>query len=153
MTSGYEPRTHPGTSTYNSEVILSLCAWWDPELAVVGHDPRGDYTESHWLPVLGPSALLALRWAARTLRAHPQGVEMKHREFARAIGLGARTGPDTPSVRCLERLCYFGLARLDLDSSTARVLAVRTHVPALPSHLHQRLPRNLRQPPEQQVTE
>lgn len=145
MTSGSEPQTQPGASANNSGVVLRLNAWWDPHLAVVGHDPRGDYTESHWLPILGPSALLALRWASSTLRAHPQGLEVKHRDFARAIGLGARSGPDAPSVRCLNRLCYFGLARLDLDSSTARVLAVRTHVPALPTHLRQRLPRNLRQ--------
>lgn len=133
------------TSNHISEVVLSLSAWWDPHLAVVGHDPRGEYAESHWLPVLGPSALLALRWASRALRTHPQGLDVNHRDFARALGLGARTGPDAPSVRCLDRLCYFGLARHGPDTSAARSLAVRTHVPDLPEHLHKRLPRELRQ--------
>lgn len=130
----------------SSRIVLSLNAWWDPQLAVAGHDPCGDYAESHWLPVLGPTALLALRWSSRALRTHPQGLAVNHRDFARALGLGARTGPDAPSVRCLKRLCYFGLARLDHDTSAARSLAVRTHVPALPEHLQKRLPRELRQP-------
>lgn len=135
-----DPTRHP------TEILLSLSAWWDPHLAVTGHDPRGDYAESHWLPVLGPSALLALRWMSRALASHPQGLEVAHRDFARAIGLGDRTGSHAPSVRCLERLCYFDLARSAGATPAGRALAVRTHVPDLPEHLRRRLPRELRRP-------
>lgn len=134
------------TSTSRPRIVLSLSAWWDPHLAITGHDPRGDYAESHWLPVLGPSALTALRWMSRTLSTHPQGLDIAHRDFARAIGLGDRTGSHAPSVRCLDRLSYFDLARFGEGGPTGRALAVRTHVPDLPEHLHRRLPRELRAP-------
>lgn len=136
--------TNPIAAATEPAPTLSVVPWWDPHLAIVGHDPLGEYAETHWLPVLGPSALLALRWISRELHRNPAGVVVRHRDFAKALGLGARLGSDAPSVRCLDRLCYFELARADPEAKAWRGLAVRTHVPTLPQHLHKRLPSRIR---------
>ncbi|MCB1271057.1 MAG: hypothetical protein M9942_06980 [Microthrixaceae bacterium] len=140
---------------------LLIRPWWEPELAVQGHDPLGEYAEVFWLPVLGPSALCALRWLCRRLVSAPEGFEVPHREFARSLGLGSRSGANSPSVRCLERLGYFHLVRsLEPGSGPmaspgggpasargpvdSRCFGVRTHLPELPRHLERRLPRSMR---------
>ena len=33
----------------------------DPVVEAIGHDADSDYAETYWLPVIGPSALWALR--------------------------------------------------------------------------------------------
>lgn len=131
---------------------LSIRPWWEPALAVHGHDPLDPYAETHWLPVLGPSAMCALRWATRRLRSAPQGFETDLREFARCLGLGRRLGANSPARRCLERLCYFHLGRIRHcgtgdpgDNPPVLAYAVRTHLPEVPGHLQRKLPRSLRQ--------
>lgn len=143
------PRTVAPRSNRVTSEVLVVSPWWDPELALSAHDPLGTYVEDHWLPVLGPSALLALRWLTRALAENPPGLEIPMRDFARSLGLGRRTGRDAPASRCLGRLCYFGLARPDrpaasMRAANTRAVAVRTHVPSLPAHLHRRLPAALR---------
>lgn len=135
--------TDAGRPAPRSARALLVLPWWDPDLAVRGHDPRGDYVEAHWLPVLGPSAMSALRWTSRTLSESPLGTEIALRDFARSLGLGSRIGRDSPASRCLDRLCYFGLARSETAAAHQRGIAVRTHVPSLPPHLHRRLPPGL----------
>jgi hypothetical protein len=119
--------------------LVRLAPWWDPDLAFNGFVARSDYVERYWLPVLGPSALLALRWSAEMLSAHPEGVSVRLSDLARGLGLGGRGGAAGPGPRALERLVYFGLAR-----ERAGTLMVRTHVPPLPPLLMRRLPQALR---------
>jgi hypothetical protein len=38
-----------------SPTHLVVSAWWDPDLARSGIDPRGDYAERYWLGIAGPS--------------------------------------------------------------------------------------------------
>lgn len=121
-------------------LVLVVRPWWEPGLAMAGHDPLGPYVESHWLPVLGPSAVCALRWMTRRLRDAPEGFQVPHGDFARSLGLGRRGGTHSPSVRCLERLGYFQLVR-PLAAPVGFGYEVRTHVPDLPPHLLRRLPR------------
>jgi len=33
---------------------LTIRAWEDPVVDALGHDPRSEYVERFWLPVLGP---------------------------------------------------------------------------------------------------
>ncbi len=118
---------------------ITVRAWWDPSLVGVGHDPRGDYVERFWLGVVGPSTVLLLRRFARGLEVHPSGFRVGLAETARALGLGAGTGRNSPVVRTIDRARSFGLAR-DLGAGE---LAVRTIVPPLPRRHVQRLPETL----------
>jgi hypothetical protein len=126
-------------TTTNTGGLVRLASWWDPDLAFNGFVARSDYVERYWLPVLGPSALLALRWSAEMLSSHPDGVSVRLSELARGLGLGTRGGSAGPAARALERLAYFGLAR-----ERSGTLMVRTHVPPLPPVLLRRLPQALR---------
>ena len=118
---------------------ITIRAWWDPVLADRGHDPRGDYVERFWLGVVGPSTVLLLRRFARGLEVHPSGFRVGLVDTARALGLGAGTGRNSPVVRTIDRARSFGLAR-DLPGGE---LAVRTAVPTLPRRHVQRLPEPL----------
>ena len=42
----------------------------------VGHETRSTYAETYWLPVIGPSALWALRRLSAWVEAEPSGVEV-----------------------------------------------------------------------------
>ena len=118
--------------------MLRVAPWWDPTLALHGHDPLGDYAETYWTPVLGPAAIVNLRWANRMFVERSNGFEIRFADFARHVGLGSRRGRNSPAARCIDRLQYFGLATV-----RSRLL-VRTHVPDLPTHLRRRLPADLR---------
>ncbi len=133
--------------------VLEVSPWWDPALAVDGHSPLEQYAEQYWLPILGPAALLALRYGARGFRSHPGGFRVTHSDFARSLGLGNRRGANAPAVRCLDRLAYFGHARIDDTGPECTRIQMRTHVPDLPGHLWRRLPKGLRpQDPSGQET-
>ena len=112
--------------------------WWDPELAVGGFPPGSVYFETYWLPVLGPSATLALRLLSRGLADSPSGYEVDILSLSRRLGLGRSRSRNGPAARAVQRLCHFGLAR------RTEALEVRTHVPVLPAHLAKRLPVELR---------
>jgi hypothetical protein len=127
------------TATFPAGGLVRLAAWWDPDLAFHGFAARSHYVERCWLPVLGPSALLALRWSAEMLAEHPEGLSVRMADLARGLGVGGRSGSAGPAPRALDRLVYFGLAR-----ERAGTLMVRTHVPPVPPLLVRRLPAQLR---------
>ena len=115
---------------------LTVRPWWDPSLAVSGHDPRSAYAERFWLGVVGPSTLLLLRRFARGLEEQPAGFRVSLADTARALGLGTGTGRQGPLQRTIDRACTFGLAR----QISASELHVRTHLPTLNSRQLGRLP-------------
>ncbi len=127
-----------GTDRCNAD--LTVRAWWDPGLVGRGHDPRSEYAERFWLGIIGPSTLLLLRRFARGLEQHPGGFRVGLADTARALGLGAGTGRNSPVVRTLDRARTFGLAR-PLDNGD---LAVRTLLPPLSRRHVARLPESLR---------
>ncbi|MFV0317016.1 MAG: hypothetical protein ACK5O2_08655 [Microthrixaceae bacterium] len=118
--------------------VMRFAPWWEPDLALCGHDPTGGYVETYWTPVLGPASTMTLRWVTHMFELHGGGFEIPFGEFAARIGLGARKGRHSPAARCVDRLRYFNLA-----SIRGEVL-IRTHVPSLPAHLRRRLPSELR---------
>lgn len=111
--------------------------WCDPTVEG-GFDARDVYVERFWLPVLGPSAVLALRRLADWLDEQPSGVEVDLVEFASSLGVGAGTGRHTQINRTLARLIDFGAARIHDDH-----LEVHTALPPLPQRLWRRLPLSL----------
>lgn len=56
------PAPPPGVQTWlATHDPLRLVPLNDPVIDTVGHQPRSTYAETYWLPVIGPSALWALR--------------------------------------------------------------------------------------------
>lgn len=128
-----DPLDEPPAAHPDSVVVR---AWWDPDLAIRGFEPRSAYVERYWLGVLGPSAVFLIRRLARGLEEHPAGFRIDLADTARAIGLGAGTGRQSPIVRTIDRACMFGTMR----RSGPDQLEVRTHLPKLTRRQLERLP-------------
>ena len=109
---------------------------WDAGLAAAGFDLRSPYVEQYWLGVVGPSAIMLLRRLARGLESHPRGFQVTLSDTARAIGLGAGTGKQSPVNRTIDRACMFGAMRRVSETE----IHVRTHLPRLSSRQLSRLP-------------
>lgn len=106
---------------------LLVRPWEDPVLDHQGHDPRGDYTETFWLPLLGPSATFLARKLASGLEVDPAGFSIPADDAARALGLGAKAGRRSPFNRTLGRLAQFRLVHLDGED----VVLARRRFPGL----------------------
>lgn len=118
-------------TTLSSVVVVP---WPDPVVEAVGHDPRGQYVELFWLPVLGPSTVWLHRRLVAGLDDEPDGYDLDLQATAHALGLANQTGRHGPFMRSLGRLVAFGMAT-PVDGG----LAVRRRVP----YLHERQVRNL----------
>ncbi len=118
---------------------LLVVAWRDPVVDALGFDPRSQYVEKFYLPLLGPTATWLLRRLATEFDHHPEGFSLDAVDCARSIGIGNRGGRHGPFHRSLERCVRFGLARPDDHD----ILAVRTRVPPLTRAQVGRLPRHL----------
>lgn len=119
---------------------IEVHAWWDPELAIKGHELRSAYVERFWLGVLGPSVVFLLRRMARGLEEHPTGFRIDVADTARAIGLGGGTNRQSPIMRTIDRACMFGAMRRPAPDQ----LEVRTHLPRLTKRQLARLPEAVR---------
>jgi hypothetical protein len=118
---------------------LTIRPWADDVIDQLGHDPRSDYVERFWLGVLGPSTTFLLRRIAAGFDARPEGFDLDLPATARALGLGARGGRQSPFLRAITRSCQFGLAR-----RVGEELEVRRRVPPLTRAQVERLPDPLR---------
>jgi hypothetical protein len=105
---------------------LQIRLWADDVLSELGHDPRSAYVERFWLGLLGPAAAWFLRCTAYGLENAPAGYGLVPHDFAQLIGLGTKTGRQSPFVRSVARLCYFQLAYVANNT-----LVVRTAIPWL----------------------
>ncbi len=122
---------------------LLLRAWRDELVERHGVDPRSDYVEQFWLPLLGPTSILLLRRLASELeRSTTDACELALEPTARALGIGTRGGRNSPLVRTLTRCSQFRL--LDLRREVGEVLA-RTRLPTLTRAQGARLPEPLRE--------
>lgn len=106
----------------------------DDVIDAVGHHAAHPYVERYWLPIIGPSSVLALRRMALWLDASPAGVEASLGLVAGDLGIG-----QAAAARTLARLVGFELAMV----TPADELAVRTVLPPLPRRLSVRLPNHL----------
>ncbi|MEZ5265260.1 MAG: hypothetical protein R2755_26570 [Acidimicrobiales bacterium] len=107
-----------------------------------GFDVRSSYVETYWLPIVGPSAIVAARRLADRLEDRPSGMVVELEELAGSLGLGRGVARHSPVVRTLERLAMFGLARIGWDA-----YALCATVPPLPGPSPPPLVRHARPPP------
>ena len=113
---------------------LSVVTLTDQVIDQRGHSSRSSYVEIYWLPILGPSAVLAARRLGEWLEASPDGIEVPLEPFGRSLGLGG-VGHNSPTVRTLARLVDFGMATTGGD-----VYQVRRVFPPLAARHLERLP-------------
>lgn len=85
------------------------------------------HAERFWLPVLGPTALLAARNLHRRVPEPGDSAVVSMGELAAELGVGSRSGRNAPLVRSLARLLTFGAA--SLDGSAFLVAAAWPEVP------------------------
>ena len=130
---------HPTPEPSATPDTLHVEGWPDPVIDRLGHDPRSEYVERFWLPVLGPSTTLLLRRLAQLLDHQPDGVELDLTSTAMSLGLGARSGRNGPFHRALDRCVQFHLARRN-----GRQFVVRRNLPPLSRGQVLRLPTSLR---------
>ena len=118
---------------------LTIEPWLDPVIDELGHDPRSHYVETFWLSILGPSTVWLMRRLAGELDHRPDGFRLDVDATAATLGIGNRSGRNSPFQRAIARTCQFGLGR-QLDAET---LAVRRRVPPLTLGQIRRLPAEL----------
>lgn len=106
---------------------VTVVPWIDPDLDVVGHDPRSLYVERFWLGILGPSSTWLLRRLAAEFDEAPDGFVLCLPETARALGLTESSARHSPFTRSIVRLVQFGLLR----PGAGEVLEARRRVPPL----------------------
>jgi len=104
----------------------------------LGYALDDDYVETFWLPILGPSSILALRRLSLWLANSPHGITVPLATLSACLGLGHGTGRHASIVRTLGRLVDFRLVTIDQD----RYLVAST-VPLLSPRLLRRLPPGL----------
>lgn len=134
---GCPPSRHRRTPALDGP-ILRVVEHHDPALS--GAPGVADPAfERFWLPIIGPSAALAVRFVDRELDRHPRGSNLDLDDMATSLGLAFRPGRGCSLERAISRCVLFGLARMRGDA-----LAVRRRIPPLPLRFLDRLPPRLR---------
>ena len=121
--------------------ILRVMGWPDPVIDRLGYDPRSLYVETFWLGILGPTCTWLMRRFAAGLDDVPAGFDLDMADTARALGLGDRSGRQSPFRRSLARCVTFQMARREGPTT----LAVRRRIPPMPRRHLERLPASLRE--------
>jgi len=119
---------------------LLVVPWTDPVCDQLGLDPRSDYVERFWLPLLGPTSTWLLRRFADEFDRQPDGFSLPTEDAARSIGIGTKGGQSGPFHRAIDRCVRFG----SIQHAEHGIIAVRRRLPALSAAQVQRLPRHLR---------
>ena len=114
-----------------------LSVGWQPARPSerLGHPPGSVYVETFWLPLVGPSAVFALRRLTTWLEHEPDGLTVSIAMLSRCLGLGTGTGRRAPVARTLARLVDFKIASHDGES-----LLLRRELPMLSVRQIERLP-------------
>ncbi|MGH9164562.1 MAG: hypothetical protein ACRDZW_03475 [Acidimicrobiales bacterium] len=118
---------------------LRIEALRDELVEALGHDPRSAYARRFWLPLVGPSALVAAGTLVGGLERSPDGFEVDVALLGRALGLPGTAGANAKIVRTLARLARFGLADAHANGAVP-LLRVRTAWPPLTVRQLGRLP-------------
>ncbi|HUP70350.1 MAG TPA: hypothetical protein VM142_11110 [Acidimicrobiales bacterium] len=117
---------------------LRIEAWRDAVVETHGHDPRSAYAARFWLPIVGPSCLVAARSLIEGLGHSPAGYEVELAPLGHALGLPGKAGNQAKIVRTLDRLAAFGLASFHATSTP--LYRVRLAWPPLTQRQLARLP-------------
>ena len=114
-----------------------LSVGWQPARVsdLLGHSAGSVYVETFWLPLVGPSTVLALRRLSAWLEHEPDGITVSIAMLSRCLGLGTGTGRRSPVARTLARLVDFKIASHDGER-----LLLRRELPMLSVRQIERLP-------------
>lgn len=111
----------------------------DAVIDQIGHDARSAYVERFWLGILGPSATWLLRRLVDGLEASPDGYDLDLARVATELGLGTRSGQNSPFIRTIDRCGHFGV----IERVGSNELLVRRKLPPLTRYQLTRLPSHL----------
>jgi hypothetical protein len=127
---------------------LIVAEWCDPAAADGFTSPMTSYSLTYWLPIVGPTALLAgqrLAAIARPDRCTPILIEM----LAASLGVSPRhggrdeTNRNSPLARAFGQLVTYGLIRWVDPTKPEEGIEARTLWPRLTPRLVSRLPPSL----------
>ena len=117
---------------------FDVVPWDDPVVRRTGYPHDHPYIETHWLPVLGPTATWMLRRLASQVAAHPAGLRLDAGLLATSLGVPRGGGRRGAFARGLQRCVMFGVVRRE-GGGEVPLLAVRTHLPPLSRRQQERL--------------
>lgn len=106
----------------------------------LGHD----YVETFWLPAIGPTATVLLRFVGRHVRSSAYEV-MDPTHVAVHLGISEQMGRQDPLPATIKRLTHFGLVTIDSagDDPDMRI-TVLAGLPPVPDRSQRRWPERLR---------
>lgn len=138
MASTRTPRYPQGPDLRGVEVanILPII---DPSRDPDNFDPRSEYAENFWLPILGPSTMWFMRKVAERFDYEPEGFELDLLETSHALGITGKGGRNNAFHRALNRAVSFQMGRT-VDDTT---IAIRRFMPQLHRGQINRLPPRL----------
>lgn len=139
MVTGERERRRSCLDWFVANPVIVVRAWRHPLIDRCGFDARDSYVEMFWLPILGPSAVLAVRRLVDWLEQYPDGFDLDLVEFGASVGIRGGTARHAQVNRTLGRLIDFSIARIE-----AGHLEVHTSVPPVPLRLRRGLPASLR---------
>ena len=126
---------YPSAPNLDGKTTLKVTEWKDPSIDDSGFDIRSAYSETFWLPILGPSVVWLMRLMASSLEDEPDMFTLDFDEAARSLGMRFNGGRNSPFNRSLCRVVTFSMGIM-VDEDT---LAVRRVLPQLRSNQLQRL--------------
>ncbi len=114
---------HPTAPDFTGRTEAFILPLSDPSVDPIGHDPRSQYAESFWLPILGPSTLWLLRHLAGRFDLEPDGFVLDLLDTASALGIRSNGGRNNAFQRSIGRVVGFNMGRV-VDDSTLEVRRV-----------------------------
>ncbi|KJF18371.1 MULTISPECIES: hypothetical protein [Acidithrix] len=120
---------------------IMVGTWVDPLVESLGFDPRTNYVEYFWLPILGPSCIFLLRRMAYAFDLSGDFREMSLHTISYEIGLGSPKGFSSSITRTVNRCIQFDMAKLLPNGQ----LAFRRSLPPLSQRQLNRLPIRLQE--------
>jgi hypothetical protein len=146
MTNSHHPTERPPGSNGNPPFHITSISFRMADLrSISGWDLNHPYVETFWLPVIGPTSTLMLRYIGRQDRTL-EYTTFDSSELATCLGLGGgSTGRNGSVARTVKRLTQFGLASIDSTNDTTDMLVtVVPQVPIVRESLRTRWPEDLR---------
>ncbi len=146
MTITDTPRTNPQPEEQRPPFhITSISFRLDrSDTATLGWDLNHPYIETFWLPAIGPTSTLLLRFLGRHVTADNYN-SFDPAEIATCLGISTSTGRNSPVTKTIKRLAYFDLAVIDsADDDTNIRVTVPATVPGVPPRKQTGWPEYLR---------
>ena len=116
--------------------VANILPITDPSQDGDHFDPRSEYAETFWLPVLGPSTMWLMRKMADRFDLEPDGFEIDLLETSHSLGITGNGGRNNAFHRALNRAVSFHMGRT-IDQTT---IAIRRFMPPLHHGQIKRLP-------------